>query len=156
MWYSLVAYWLLPFLTWKCSFNLWLVGPFSFLSKCGFFFFRVQVWVIFVCSMPFVASYNEFCLNHQKTKNCLILLLVVQTSVVVLNPRVISAVTCAAVPIVYEVHRLRDGKSFATRRVEAIQKGTVIFTLFASFQVVQLFVCLVVVAVITTALKLQS
>ncbi|KAK4745277.1 hypothetical protein SAY87_011589 [Trapa incisa] len=37
-------------------------------------------------------------------------------------------------PIIYEVHRLRDGKSFATRRVEAIQKGTVIFTMFASFQ----------------------
>ncbi|PKI45437.1 hypothetical protein CRG98_034242 [Punica granatum] len=37
-------------------------------------------------------------------------------------------------PIVYEVHRLRDGKSFATRRVEAIQRGTVVFTLFASFQ----------------------
>ncbi|KAH9610271.1 hypothetical protein KSS87_022574 [Heliosperma pusillum] len=38
------------------------------------------------------------------------------------------------VPILYEVHRLRDGKSFATRRVDAIQKGNVVFTLLASFQ----------------------
>ncbi|XP_074273025.1 acyl-CoA hydrolase 2-like [Silene latifolia] len=38
------------------------------------------------------------------------------------------------VPILYEVHRLRDGKSFATRRVDAIQNGNVVFTLLASFQ----------------------
>ncbi|KAJ8900490.1 hypothetical protein K2173_025267 [Erythroxylum novogranatense] len=38
------------------------------------------------------------------------------------------------IPIGYNVHRMRDGKSFATRRVEAIQKGIVVFTLFASFQ----------------------
>ncbi|KAJ8748891.1 hypothetical protein K2173_013324 [Erythroxylum novogranatense] len=38
------------------------------------------------------------------------------------------------IPIVYYVHRVRDGKSFATRRVEAIQKGNVVFTLLASFQ----------------------
>ncbi|KAF3441347.1 hypothetical protein FNV43_RR15261 [Rhamnella rubrinervis] len=37
-------------------------------------------------------------------------------------------------PIVYQVHRVRDGKSFATRRVDAIQKGNLIFTLHASFQ----------------------
>ncbi|KAK9273827.1 hypothetical protein L1049_018638 [Liquidambar formosana] len=37
-------------------------------------------------------------------------------------------------PIIYEVHRVRDGKSFATRRVDAIQRGNVIFTLLASFQ----------------------
>ncbi|XP_018837315.2 acyl-CoA thioesterase 2-like [Juglans regia] len=37
-------------------------------------------------------------------------------------------------PILYQVHRLRDGKSFATRRVDAIQKGNIIFTLLASFQ----------------------
>ncbi|XP_057980493.1 acyl-CoA hydrolase 2-like isoform X1 [Malania oleifera] len=37
-------------------------------------------------------------------------------------------------PILYIVHRLRDGKSFATRRVDAIQKGNIIFTLLASFQ----------------------
>lgn len=39
-----------------------------------------------------------------------------------------------AVPVVYQVDRVRDGKSFTTRRVEAIQKGIVVFTLFASFQ----------------------
>ncbi|XP_073001522.1 acyl-CoA hydrolase 2 [Typha latifolia] len=37
-------------------------------------------------------------------------------------------------PIVYQVHRARDGNSFATRRVDAKQQGTVIFTLLASFQ----------------------
>lgn len=37
-------------------------------------------------------------------------------------------------PIIYEVHRVRDGKSFSTRRVDAIQKGNVVFTLVASFQ----------------------
>lgn len=40
------------------------------------------------------------------------------------------------VPIIYRVHRLRDGKSFGTRRVDAIQKGNVIFSLLASFQVI--------------------
>ena len=40
------------------------------------------------------------------------------------------------VPIIYQVHRVRDGKSFATRRVDAIQKGNVVFTLLASFQVI--------------------
>ncbi|WP_374546156.1 acyl-CoA thioesterase II [Rhodoblastus sp.] len=38
-----------------------------------------------------------------------------------------------AVPIVYQVERLRDGRSFATRRCTAIQHGKVIFTLAASF-----------------------
>ncbi|KAH6767407.1 acyl-CoA thioesterase II [Perilla frutescens var. hirtella] len=38
------------------------------------------------------------------------------------------------IPIIYEVHRVRDGKSFATRRVEAIQRGNVVFTVMASFQ----------------------
>lgn len=37
------------------------------------------------------------------------------------------------VPILYEVDRIRDGKSFATRRVVAIQHGEVIFNLQASF-----------------------
>ncbi|KAJ7962385.1 Acyl-CoA thioesterase family protein [Quillaja saponaria] len=37
-------------------------------------------------------------------------------------------------PIVYEVQRIRDGNSFATRKVDAIQKGKVVFTLVASFQ----------------------
>ncbi len=36
-------------------------------------------------------------------------------------------------PIVYQVENLRDGRSFATRRCEAIQHGKVIFTLTASF-----------------------
>lgn len=38
------------------------------------------------------------------------------------------------VPIVYRVYRERDGSSFTTRRVNAIQHGQVIFTLAASFQ----------------------
>lgn len=38
-------------------------------------------------------------------------------------------------PIVYFVDRLRDGKSFATRRVTAIQHGEAIFNMAASFQV---------------------
>jgi acyl-CoA thioesterase-2 len=38
-------------------------------------------------------------------------------------------------PIVYEVDRSRDGKSFSARRVVAIQHGQQIFTLAASFQV---------------------
>ena len=39
------------------------------------------------------------------------------------------------VPILYEVDRIRDGKSFATRRVVAIQHGRAIFNLQASFHV---------------------
>jgi acyl-CoA thioesterase-2 len=38
-----------------------------------------------------------------------------------------------SVPIIYEVERLRDGGSFSTRRVKAIQHGSAIFTLSASF-----------------------
>src|SRR5207253_8773868 len=38
-----------------------------------------------------------------------------------------------AVPIIYEVDRIRDGKSFTTRRVVAIQHGHAIFTMAASF-----------------------
>ena len=37
-------------------------------------------------------------------------------------------------PIVYQVDRSRDGRSFSARRVEAIQHGQPIFTLSASFQ----------------------
>ncbi|OLT27641.1 acyl-CoA thioesterase II [Nocardiopsis sp. CNR-923] len=37
------------------------------------------------------------------------------------------------VPIVYEVDRVRDGRSFTTRRVVAVQHGKAIFTLSASF-----------------------
>jgi acyl-CoA thioesterase-2 len=38
-------------------------------------------------------------------------------------------------PILYQVDRLRDGKSFTTRRVVAVQEGEAIFSLAASFQV---------------------
>src|SRR5216683_1420736 len=37
------------------------------------------------------------------------------------------------VPIVYEVDRIRDGRSFTTRRVVAIQHGEAIFTMAVSF-----------------------
>ncbi|MGH8541642.1 MAG: acyl-CoA thioesterase II [Stenotrophobium sp.] len=37
-------------------------------------------------------------------------------------------------PIVYEVDRVRDGRSFTTRRVQAIQFGQPILSLMASFQ----------------------
>jgi acyl-CoA thioesterase-2 len=37
------------------------------------------------------------------------------------------------VPIVYLVDRVRDGRSFTTRRVSAVQHGETIFTLSASF-----------------------
>ena len=39
------------------------------------------------------------------------------------------------VPIIYEVDRIRDGKSFTTRRVVAVQHGQAIFAMSASFQV---------------------
>jgi acyl-CoA thioesterase-2 len=42
-----------------------------------------------------------------------------------------------SVPIVYEVDRIRDGRSFTTRRVVAIQHGKAIFALSASFQVAE-------------------
>lgn len=38
------------------------------------------------------------------------------------------------IPILYEVDRIRDGRSFTTRRVVAIQHGRAIFHLSASFQ----------------------
>jgi acyl-CoA thioesterase-2 len=41
------------------------------------------------------------------------------------------------VPIIYEVDRIRDGRSFTTRRVVAIQHGNAIFSMSASFQVVE-------------------
>ncbi|MEZ4240796.1 MAG: acyl-CoA thioesterase II [Myxococcota bacterium] len=40
-------------------------------------------------------------------------------------------------PIVYEVDRIRDGRSFTTRRVVAVQGGRAIFSLSASFQVAE-------------------
>ncbi len=39
------------------------------------------------------------------------------------------------VPIVYQVDRIREGSSFTTRRVTAVQHGQAIFSLEASFQV---------------------
>jgi acyl-CoA thioesterase II len=39
-----------------------------------------------------------------------------------------------SVPILYEVDRIRDGRSFTTRRVVAIQHGRAIFNMAASFQ----------------------
>jgi acyl-CoA thioesterase-2 len=39
-----------------------------------------------------------------------------------------------SIPILYEVDRIRDGRSFTTRRVVAIQHGKAIFNLAASFQ----------------------
>jgi acyl-CoA thioesterase-2 len=42
-----------------------------------------------------------------------------------------------SIPIVYEVDRIRDGRSFTTRRVVAIQRGKAIFSLSASFQITE-------------------
>ncbi len=42
-----------------------------------------------------------------------------------------------SVPILYEVDRIRDGKSFTTRRVVAIQHGRAIFNLQTSFHVAE-------------------
>ena len=41
------------------------------------------------------------------------------------------------VPIIYEVDRIRDGRSFTTRRVVAIQHGRAIFSMSVSFQVIE-------------------
>ena len=41
------------------------------------------------------------------------------------------------VPIVYDVDRIRDGRSFTTRRVVAIQHGHAIFTMAVSFHVTE-------------------
>ncbi|MBX3707656.1 MAG: acyl-CoA thioesterase II [Pseudomonadales bacterium] len=43
----------------------------------------------------------------------------------------------AARPVLYEVERIRDGSSFATRRVVAIQQGEAIFSMDVSFQVTE-------------------
>ena len=40
-------------------------------------------------------------------------------------------------PIIYNVDRIRDGRSFTTRRVVAIQKGRAIFNMSASFQIAE-------------------
>ncbi len=39
-----------------------------------------------------------------------------------------------SMPIIYEVDRIRDGGSFTTRRVNAIQNGKAIFSMISSFQ----------------------
>ena len=39
------------------------------------------------------------------------------------------------VPIIYDVDRIRDGRSFTTRRVVAIQHGQAIFSMGVSFHV---------------------
>jgi len=41
----------------------------------------------------------------------------------------------ARLPVLYEVDRIRDGRSFTTRRIVAIQDGRAIFSMSASFQV---------------------
>ena len=41
------------------------------------------------------------------------------------------------IPILYEVDRMRDGRSFSSRRVVAVQNGETIFSLSASFQLSQ-------------------
>jgi acyl-CoA thioesterase-2 len=43
-------------------------------------------------------------------------------------------ITC---PIIYHVDRIRDGKSFATRRVVGIQHGKAIFNMSASYQITE-------------------
>ncbi|WP_439528040.1 acyl-CoA thioesterase II [Pannonibacter sp.] len=42
-----------------------------------------------------------------------------------------------SVPIIYDVDRIRDGGSFTTRRVVAIQHGQAIFSMSASFQTLE-------------------
>lgn len=42
-----------------------------------------------------------------------------------------------SVPIIYDVERIRNGRSFSTRRVVAIQHGKPIFNLAASFQIIE-------------------
>ncbi|MGY4447333.1 acyl-CoA thioesterase II [Bradyrhizobium sp. i1.3.1] len=39
------------------------------------------------------------------------------------------------VPIIYRVERLRDGKSYSTRRVTAVQNTTAIFSIMVSFHI---------------------
>ncbi|MFZ8972717.1 MAG: acyl-CoA thioesterase, partial [Pseudomonadales bacterium] len=40
-------------------------------------------------------------------------------------------------PIIYQVDQIRDGRSFTTRRVKAIQKGQAIFSMSVSFHVIE-------------------
>ena len=39
------------------------------------------------------------------------------------------------IPVIFQVERIRDGKSFSTRRIIGIQNGQAIFSMDASFQV---------------------
>ena len=41
------------------------------------------------------------------------------------------------IPILYSVERIRDGRSFTTRRVVAVQQGEAIFSMSVSFQVLE-------------------
>jgi acyl-CoA thioesterase-2 len=43
----------------------------------------------------------------------------------------------AKIPVVFSVHRIRDGGSFTTRRIAAIQHGQAIFSMDVSFQVLE-------------------
>ena len=45
------------------------------------------------------------------------------------------------IPIIYEVDPIRDGKSFTTRRVVAIQNGKAIFNTSISFQIDESGLC---------------
>lgn len=42
-----------------------------------------------------------------------------------------------SIPVVFDVDRIRDGRSFTTRRVVAIQRGHAIFSMAVSFQVAE-------------------
>jgi acyl-CoA thioesterase-2 len=42
-----------------------------------------------------------------------------------------------SIPIIYEVDRIRDGRSFTTRRIVAIQHGQAIFSMSCSFHVTE-------------------
>lgn len=42
-----------------------------------------------------------------------------------------------SIPILYEVDRIRDGRSFTTRRVVAIQHGRAIYNMSASYQILE-------------------
>ena len=40
-------------------------------------------------------------------------------------------------PVIYQVDRIRTGRSFTTRRIKAIQKGEAIFSMDVSFQIIE-------------------
>lgn len=42
-----------------------------------------------------------------------------------------------AIPVLFTVERIRDGRSFSTRRILAVQHGKAIFSMDASFQIVE-------------------